>query len=51
VPRHDPFPQRFEARIEDRGRAIRRRWEKAEDGVTWTPDIEVVYRRVSSGRG
>jgi hypothetical protein len=41
----DPFPQRFEARFEDGAAVIRGRWEKAEDGVTWTPDIDIVYRR------
>jgi hypothetical protein len=46
----DPFPQRFEGRIEDGGNTIIARWDKAEDDVTWAPDIDVIYRRISSGR-
>ena len=41
----DPFPQRFTATFSDDGREISGRWEKAPDGVSWQPDIDVTYRK------
>src|SRR5256885_13618913 len=41
----DPFPQRFEGRIEDGGRTIAGRWEKALDGTTWAIDFDLTYRK------
>jgi hypothetical protein len=43
-----PFPQRFTARFEDGGRRIVGRWEKAEDGSTYTTDFDLVYTRVDT---
>jgi hypothetical protein len=40
-----PFPQRFIGRFEDGGRRIAGRWEKAEDGVTYTTDFDLTYVR------
>jgi len=42
----DPFPQRFIARFEDEGRTIVGRWEKAQDGSTYTTDFDLTYTRV-----
>jgi hypothetical protein len=41
----NPFPQRFEGRFEDRGRTIAGRWEKAEDGSSWSVDFDLTYRK------
>ena len=41
----DPFPQRFSGTFSDDGDAITGRWEKAEDGSTWTIDFDLTYRR------
>jgi hypothetical protein len=43
-----PFPQRFRGRFEDGGRRIVGRWEKAEDGTTFTTDFDLVYTRVDT---
>ncbi|HEX4218999.1 MAG TPA: hypothetical protein VHZ02_11555, partial [Acidimicrobiales bacterium] len=42
----DPFPQRFVATIGEDGNTIVGRWDKAEDGATFTTDFYVTYRRV-----
>lgn len=34
-----PFPQRFTATFEDDGNTIAGRWEKAEDGTNYRPDL------------
>lgn len=41
----DPFPQRFVATISEDASTIAGRWEKAEDGTTYTTDFELTYRR------
>jgi hypothetical protein len=41
-----PFPQRFTGRFDGDGMAIVGRWEKAEDGTTYTTDFELTYIRV-----
>jgi hypothetical protein len=41
-----PFAQRFTGRFEDGGRRIAGRWEKAEDGVNYTTDFDLIYVRV-----
>lgn len=43
----DPFPQRFIGNFEDDGRTIAGRWEKAEEGSTWSIDFDLSYRRTS----
>jgi hypothetical protein len=43
----DPFPQRFRGTFEDDGMTITARWQKAADGSTWEPDVDLVYRKVS----
>ena len=43
----DPFPQRFTATICDDRSTIAGRWEKAEDGTTFTTDFYLTYRRVT----
>jgi hypothetical protein len=43
----DPFAQRFVARISEDAALITGRWEKSEDGVTYTTDFDMVYRRVN----
>ncbi len=42
----DPFPQRFTGTFADDGLMIAGRWEKAEDGSTWSTDFDLIYRRV-----
>jgi hypothetical protein len=42
-----PFPQRFAATISDDGNTITGRWEKAEDGSTFTTDFDLIYRRAT----
>jgi hypothetical protein len=42
----NPFPQRFAGTFSDDGNRITARWEKAEDGETWTIDFDMTYRRV-----
>lgn len=42
----EPFAQRFIGRFEDGGRRIAGRWEKAEDGVSYTTDFDLTYVRV-----
>jgi hypothetical protein len=42
----DPFPQRYSGTFADDGRTVIGRWEKAEDGSTWTTDFDLTYRRV-----
>lgn len=41
-----PFPQRFTGRFEDGGRRIAGRWEKADDGVNYATDFDLIYVRV-----
>jgi hypothetical protein len=42
-----PFPQRFVGTISDDRNTIVGRWEKAEDGVTFTTDFYLTYHRVT----
>ena len=42
----EPFPQRFTGRLSEDGRTIAGRYEKAEDGKTWTTDFDVTYTKV-----
>ena len=41
----EPFDQRFIATISQDGNTISGRWEKSEDGMSFTTDFELVYRR------
>lgn len=41
-----PFAQRFTATFEDGGQTIAGRWEKAEDGVNYETDFELIFRKV-----
>lgn len=41
------FNQRFVGRFSDDGRTITGAWEGSEDGVTWTHDFGVTYRKTS----
>ena len=41
-----PFAQRFTATFSDDGNTITGRWEIAEDGATFEPDFDLVFRRV-----
>jgi hypothetical protein len=43
--RGQPFDQRFAATFSEDGNAITGRWEKSEDGATFSTDFELVYRR------
>jgi hypothetical protein len=43
-----PFDQRFIATFSRDGNTISGRWEKSEDGTTFTTDFELVYRRDSA---
>ena len=45
--RGEPFPQRFVATFADDGNTIVGRWDKAEDGVNFTTDFYLTYRRVT----
>ena len=45
--RGEPFPQRFVATFGDDGNTIVGRWDKAEDGVYFTTDFYLTYRRVT----
>jgi hypothetical protein len=45
-----PFPQRFFGTISEDGNTIVGRWEKAEDGTTYTTDFFLTYRRVAPRR-
>jgi hypothetical protein len=45
-----PFPQRFFGAIGEDGTSIVGRWEKAEDGTTYTTDFFLTYRRVADRR-
>lgn len=47
----DPFPQRFVGTISDDGHTISGRWEKAEDGETFTVDFYLTYRKVVASEG
>ena len=42
------FNQRFTADIVDGGATIRGQWQTSEDGQEWTPDFDLVYRRVTT---
>jgi hypothetical protein len=42
----EPFPQRFTGRIEDGGSRVVGRWEKAEDGTSYTTDFDLTYTRI-----
>ena len=44
----EPFSQRFAATFSDDGNTITGRWEIAEDGVNYTTDFDLIYRRVDS---
>ena len=41
----EPFDQRFIGTISQDGNTIFGRWEKSEDGMNFTTDFELVYRR------
>jgi hypothetical protein len=41
------FAQRFRAELSADGKTIEGAWEKADDGVTWEHDFDLVYRRVN----
>lgn len=41
----EPFDQRFIATLSEDGSTISGRWEKSEDGETYTTDFDLVYRR------
>ena len=41
-----PFPQRFTGRFEDSGDRIVGRWEKAEDGTSFTLDFGLSFARI-----
>ena len=41
-----PFPQRFSATISAEGDTIVGVWEKADDGVTFATDFDLIYRRI-----
>ena len=43
--RGEPFDQRFSGIISEDGDTISGRWEKSEDGTSFTTDFELVYRR------
>ena len=43
----EPFPQRFTARFKNDGNTITGSWEKAEDGENYTPDFDLIYRKVN----
>jgi hypothetical protein len=43
-----PFAQRFTATFSDDGNTITGRWEIAEDGATFEPDFDLVFRRVTA---
>jgi hypothetical protein len=45
-----PFPQRFVATIGADGNAIVGRWEKSEDGLDFTIDFHLTYRRIAPKR-
>ena len=45
-----PFSQRFTGRFSDDGNTISGRWEIAEEGSTYTPDFDLVLRKVSKNR-
>ena len=42
------FNQRFIGTLADGGDTIAGRWETSEDGQVWTPDFDLVYRRVGA---
>jgi hypothetical protein len=42
----NPFPQRFTGTFSEGGDLITARWEKAEDGSTWTTDFDLTYKRL-----
>jgi len=44
----EPFSQRFLSTFSDDGRTITGRWEMAEDGINYTTDFELIYRRVDT---
>ena len=44
----DPFSQRFSATFSDDGNTMTGRWEIAEDGINYTTDFDLVYRRVDT---
>ena len=44
----EPFSQRFTATFTDGGNTITGRWEIAEDFTNYTPDFDLVFRRVET---
>jgi hypothetical protein len=44
----EPFAKRFTATFSDNGNTITGRWEIAEDGKNYTPDFDLVCRRVGT---
>jgi hypothetical protein len=48
-PEGEPFPQRFTATISSDGGSIAGRWEKADEGIDFAPDFDLVYRKVRRG--
>lgn len=43
----EPFPQRFVGVISENAEMITGRWEKAEDGTSFTVDFYLTYRRIN----
>jgi hypothetical protein len=43
----EPFSQRFTGTLSEDGKTIAGVWEKAEDGVTWTPDFDLMYTKLA----
>ena len=41
----EPFAQRFTGRFEDGGNRIAGRWERSDDGVSYTTDFDLTYLR------
>ena len=46
--RKGPFSQRFAATFSDNGKTITGGWEIAEDGVNYTTDFDLIYRKVET---
>jgi hypothetical protein len=44
----EPFSQRFTATFSDDENTITGRWEIAEDGINYTTDFDLIYRRVDT---
>jgi hypothetical protein len=44
------FHQRFEGRLQNRGRTIRAHWERSSDGATWAHDFDLTFTRPAPAR-